>query len=130
MVGGEPSCFGIVGVVLLGLGLVASSGVYPGALVVLGVVVRLLARRDTSSRPAAVIGATALLLLVDQLVAWSFDAATGALERGPAIGAGQRWIVVIVAVGAGVRRSCSRREGCRCPAASLPKRSASPRHSV
>jgi hypothetical protein len=51
---------------------------------------------------AAVIGATALLLLVDQLTAWSFDAATGAIERGRDSAMRVARTSAVVVVGAGL----------------------------
>ena len=93
--------FGIAGVVLLGAGLVLGSGVYPAALAALGVSVAFsLAGHHLAS--GAVIGAAALLLLVDQLTGWSFDAATGAVERGRECAARCVRVVGVVVLGTAV----------------------------
>jgi hypothetical protein len=93
--------FGIAGLLFLIAGLVVGSGAYPAGLVALGVSFAFsLAGHDV--RSADVIAAAALLLLVDQLAAWAFDAAAGAIERGRAIGARCARIVSVVAIGAGV----------------------------
>lgn len=93
--------FGIVGVVLLVAGLVAGSGVYPAALASLGVSVAFsLAGHHLAS--GAVIGTAALLLVVDQLTGWSFDAATGAIERGRECAARCVRVVGVVVLGTAV----------------------------
>ncbi len=93
--------FGIAGLLLLVAGLVIGSGVYPAGLVAVGVSFAFsLAGHQVGS--VQVIAAAALLLLVDQLASWSFDAATGAVERGSAITARSVRIILIVAAGAGV----------------------------
>jgi hypothetical protein len=93
--------FGIAGLLLLIAGLVFGSGVYPAGLVAIGVSFAFsLAGHQIGS--AEVITATALLLLVDQLAAWAFDAATGAVERGAAISARCLRVLAIVLIGAAV----------------------------
>ena len=93
--------FGIAGVLLLIAGLVFGSGVYPAGLVAIGVSFAFsLAGHQVGS--VEVITATALLLLVDQLAAWAFDAATGAVERGRAISVRCLRLVAIVLIGAAV----------------------------
>ena len=93
--------FGIAGVLLLIAGLVFGSGVYPAGLVAIGVSFAFsLAGHQVGS--VEVITATALLLLVDQLAAWAFDAATGAVERGRAISVRCLRVVAIVLIGAAV----------------------------
>jgi len=93
--------FGIAGVAFLIAGLVLSSGVYPAALVALAVSFSFsLTGHHVES--AAVIGASALLLLVDQLTAWSFDAATGAIERGRGSAMRVARTIAVVVVGAGL----------------------------
>ncbi len=73
--------FGVVGVGALVAGLTASSGVYAGGLVCIAAAFAFsLPGQESASAP--IIGAAFLLLLVDQLVAWSLDAATDAVERG------------------------------------------------
>jgi hypothetical protein len=93
--------FGIAGVVLLIAGLVAGSGVYPAALAALGVSVAF-ALAGHHLAPGAAIGAAALLLLVDQLTGWSFDAATGAIERGRECAARCVRVVGVVVFGTAV----------------------------
>ena len=96
--------FGIAGVLLLIAGLVFGSGVYPAGLVAIGVSFAFsLAGHQVGS--VEVITATALLLLVDQLAAWAFDAATGAVERGRAISGRCLRVVAIVLIGAAVERA-------------------------
>ena len=93
--------FGIVGLVLLVAGLVIGSGVYPAGLVAVGVSFAFsLAGNQVGS--VQVVVAAALMLLVDQLASWSFDAATGAVERGRTITTRCVRVLVIVAAGAGV----------------------------
>ena len=96
--------FGIAGVLLLIAGLVFGSGVYPAGLVAIGVSFAFsLAGHQVGS--VEVITATALLLLVDQLAAWAFDAATGAVERGRAISVRCLRVVAIVLIGSAVERA-------------------------
>ena len=74
---------------------------YPAALVALAVAFSFsLAGNHVAS--GGVIGASALLLLVDQLTAWSFDAATGAIERGRDSTIRVARTVAVVVVGAGL----------------------------
>ena len=122
--------FGIAGVLLLIAGLVFGSGVYPAGLVAIGVSFAFsLAGHQVGS--VEVITATALLLLVDQLAAWAFDAATGAVERGRAISGRCLRVVAIVLIGAAVEPRWSCLQGISlCPADSRRKRSASPLLSV
>jgi hypothetical protein len=76
--------FGVVGVGALVAGLTASSGAYAAGLVCIAAAFAFsLPGQESASAP--IIGVALLLLLVDQLVAWSLDAATGAVERGRAI---------------------------------------------
>jgi len=95
--------FGVSGVALLAGALTIGSGAYPAALCALAASFAFsLAGHAVDGR--AVVGAAALLLTVDQLAAWSFDAATGALERGV-----ERWmravrIVAVVVIGSAVSR--------------------------
>ena len=93
--------FGIAGVAFLIAGLVISSGVYPAALVALAVSFSF-SLTGHHVAAAGVIGASALLLLVDQLTAWSFDAATGAIERGRDSAIRAARTVAVVVVGAGL----------------------------
>jgi hypothetical protein len=93
--------FGIAGVMFLIAGLVVSSGVYPAALVGLAVSFSFsLTGHHVAS--AAVIATSGLLFVVDQLTAWSFDAATGAIERGRDSAARVARTVAVVVIGAGV----------------------------
>ena len=121
--------FGIAGVLLLIAGLVFGSGVYPAGLVAVGASFAFaLAGHQVGS--GKVVTATALLLLIDQLAAWAFDAATGAVERGSAISARCVRVVAIVAIGAAVSALVLSAGISRCPVALPRKRSASPRPSV
>jgi hypothetical protein len=73
--------FGTVGVAVLLAALVASSAAYaPGLLLIAVAFAFSLPGQESASPP--IVGVAFLLLLVDQLVAWSHDAATGAVERG------------------------------------------------
>ena len=93
--------FGIAGVAFLIAGLVVSSGVYPAALVALACRFPSRSRGTMSRRPGSSAQAR-LLLLVDQLTAWSFDAATGAIERGRDSTLRVARTVAVVVVGAGL----------------------------
>ena len=112
--------FGIAGVAFLIAGLVISSGVYPAALVALAVSFSF-SLTGHHVAAAGVIGTSALLLLVDQLTAWSFDAATGAIERGRDSAIRAARTVAVVVVGAGLTALVSRPATSRCPVASLPR---------
>ena len=93
--------FGVAGVALLAGSLTIGSGAYPAALCALAVSFAFsLAGHTVDGR--AVVGAAALLLTVDQLAAWSFDVATGAIERGAERAVRAAHIVVVVVVGAAV----------------------------
>jgi hypothetical protein len=109
---GSPASFLIAG-------LVVSSGVYPAALVALAVAFSFsLAGHHVA--PGGVIGASALLLLVDQLTAWSFDAATGATSAAATARSG--WLAPSpLWCRAGSPHSCSRPATFRCRVASLPR---------
>ena len=80
--------FGVVGVGALVAGLTASSGAYAAGLVCIAAAFAFsLPGQESASAP--IIGAAFLLLLVDQLVAWSLDAATApSSEAATSQGAG------------------------------------------
>ena len=93
--------FGVVGVGALVAGLTASSGAYPAGLVCIAAAFAFsLPGQESASAP--IVGAAFLLLVVDQLVAWSLDAVTGAVERGRDIARRGMRVVVVSIAGAAV----------------------------
>jgi hypothetical protein len=93
--------FGVVGVGVLVGGLTASSSAYPPGLMLIAAAFAFsLPGQDSASVP--IVGAAFLLLLVDQLVAWSLDAATGAVERGSDVAKRGARVVAFCLAGAAV----------------------------
>jgi hypothetical protein len=93
--------FGVIGVGALVAGLTVSSGAYAGGLVCIAAAFAFsLPGQESASAP--IVGAAFLLLLVDQLVAWSLDAATGAIERGRDIARRGVRVLVVSITGAAV----------------------------